>query len=396
LKRQRKIKLETMKPTIERFEDLFKLTEKLKVPDYQRAYAWETEQLNQFVSDMLEMKNKGNYYYGHFILEETNNDYEIIDGQQRLATFILFLIVCSQLKPNVYKEFIQKFETVNYDLNVFNVIREKGIGGDTNWEAEYYSSKEEQTLSGKRMIEALHYFRNLFLDDKSELRLNPNEIDDYLKTFIQANISAHIAYDKAIAVQIFELQNTRGMKLNLLEKVKSKLMKAVYLHHEQADEEEPGLEKVSGVQDGTATKEHTISNIQNHFARIYQLEESIRSNAFRGTLTIADILFHHLRIIDDGSKLKPSEKNTFTSPSQQGDKEKSILNYLDQQVSKRNSKNVVSYILSLVENFKKTVEFVSLELLEQDYKNPLIGDSMILDSNRSLEFLILLHHKGFN
>lgn len=60
------------------------------------------------------------------------------------------------------------------------------------------------------------------LDDKSELRLNPNQIDDYLKTFIQANISAHIAHDKAIAVQIFELQNTRGLKLNLLEKVKSK------------------------------------------------------------------------------------------------------------------------------------------------------------------------------
>lgn len=77
-----------MNSTIEKFEDLFNLPGKLKVPNYQRAYAWESEQLNQFVSDMLEMKNKGNYYYGHFILEKTNNDFEIIDGQQRLTTFI--------------------------------------------------------------------------------------------------------------------------------------------------------------------------------------------------------------------------------------------------------------------------------------------------------------------
>lgn len=47
-------------------------------------------------------------------------------------------------------------------MNVFNVIREKGIGGDTDWEDEYKSSMNEQALSGKRMIDALHYFRNLF------------------------------------------------------------------------------------------------------------------------------------------------------------------------------------------------------------------------------------------
>lgn len=60
-------------------------------------------------------------------------------------------------------------------------------------------------------------------------------------------------------------------------------MKAVYINHEQADEEVTEIERFAGLREGTDTKEHTISIIQNHFARIYQLEESIRSNAFRGT-----------------------------------------------------------------------------------------------------------------
>ena len=39
-------------------ECLFK-DKKLRVPSYQRAYAWEELQLNQFISDMLEIIEKG-------------------------------------------------------------------------------------------------------------------------------------------------------------------------------------------------------------------------------------------------------------------------------------------------------------------------------------------------
>src|SRR5690606_25974383 len=98
-----------MEDTIKDLGNLFNDATKLKVPSYQRAYAWEEEQLNQFVSDMLEMKDKGGYYYGHFILEKTNDGFEIIDGQQRLTTFILFLIVCRLFKKEGIEDYINKF-----------------------------------------------------------------------------------------------------------------------------------------------------------------------------------------------------------------------------------------------------------------------------------------------
>ncbi len=75
------------------------------VPDYQRAYSWETPEENTkskthtdvFYADIEEYKNskaKAPFYFGHFLYEEkSKNKYAIIDGQQRLTTIVIFLSV---------------------------------------------------------------------------------------------------------------------------------------------------------------------------------------------------------------------------------------------------------------------------------------------------------------
>ena len=86
------------------FSDLLGL-KKFKIPDYQRAYAWEEKQINLFVSDLVEYEknihatNK-KYYLGHFIFEKNdlNNEFEVVDGQQRLTTIFLFMLVLYQSK----------------------------------------------------------------------------------------------------------------------------------------------------------------------------------------------------------------------------------------------------------------------------------------------------------
>lgn len=69
----------------------------IKVPSYQRAYSWEEKQLEQFIGDVLEIREKKGYYFGHFIFENENNSFYVIDGQQRITTYILFLITCDSL-----------------------------------------------------------------------------------------------------------------------------------------------------------------------------------------------------------------------------------------------------------------------------------------------------------
>lgn len=365
---------------IKNLEDLFIKSRKLQVPSYQRAYSWNEEQLSQFVLDMLEMKNKGEYYYGHFILEKTGGVYEIIDGQQRLTTFILFLMVCRLFKTEGIDGYINKFETVDYDRKAFELIQNNIKNTNTDWNIKDFELTKDTTLSIQRILFALNYFRKLFNIEKSEVKLalKETEIDDYIKILTEAHISTHITCNKAVAVQIFELQNTRGIKLDLIEKVKAKLMKAIYLNAKSEQ------------------KDKIISDIQKNFSEIYRLEELVSSAAFRGDLSLEDILFHHLRVIDNGEKLSASEKNVFNSPSKSGNKEDVILSYINNRITEKTSPiSVVEYITSLVDRFKISVEFVSEVLPELDAKNSLIGDVLILDKSLSLEFFILLYHKNY-
>jgi hypothetical protein len=364
---------------------LFEKNKKLKVPAYQRAYAWEEKQLSQFISDMLEFKDKDGYYYGHFILEESMDYLEIIDGQQRITTFVLFLMVCRLYNKDMklddrLKEYINCFETVDYDQKFFkaiqNNLKEKEF--DKDWQISDFPelNNEQQTQSILRILFALNYFKNAFKSEKAKVPLKTEEIDKYIKTLTSAHISTHITNSKAVGVQIFEMQNTRGIQLTLMEKVKSKLMKALYLNS-----------------DGDSI----IHIVHNNFAEIYRLEENVISKSFRGELTLDDIFFHHLRIVDDGSKLdinKNSDKNSFDSPGKSGNKEDVVLTYLTEQISNKKGEELIKYITNLSNKFKETVSFISRDLPELDKAKPLIGDVLILEKDLSLEFFILLFHKG--
>ncbi len=357
---------------------------KLIVPSYQRAYAWEDLQLKQFIADMLEItnlseivgKNGGQYYFGHFILEETNDCFEIIDGQQRITTFIIFLMVCQLFCENdSLDKYIDSFETVDYDQELFIRIKDDLKKNSENFDLNSWEllNNDTQTLSIKRIMYAIKYFKELFESEKNPALIY-KDINKYINTFLDAEISIHKTDNKAVAVQIFELQNTRGIKLSLIEKVKSKLMKEIYLNSESTETEE------------------NIKIIQREFAEIYRLEELLSSSAFRGDLSLDDILLHHLRMVDDGTKLTTENKNSFNSPSLFGNKEELILYYISDSIKGKSKKDIVDYIKNLSCKFKLSVDLVSLKLPKYDRDNDLIGDVLILEKGLSLELFILLWH----
>ncbi len=60
------------------------------VPTYQRPYAWELDQASELWEDIR--NNTPSYFLGILILrQKKDSEYEIVDGQQRLATLILLL-----------------------------------------------------------------------------------------------------------------------------------------------------------------------------------------------------------------------------------------------------------------------------------------------------------------
>src|SRR4051812_24154687 len=75
------------------------------VPDYQRGYAWEEQQLTEFVEDLDALSSGKDHYTGTLVLHDRKGDEaartddegrhyvvsEVVDGQQRLTTVILLL-----------------------------------------------------------------------------------------------------------------------------------------------------------------------------------------------------------------------------------------------------------------------------------------------------------------
>mgnify|MGYP000193225627 CR=1 FL=1 len=343
------------------FENLFNDHKKLIVPSYQRAYSWGKEQAEQFLSDLKDTQST--YYFGHFILEENSDVNEIIDGQQRITTSVLFLITCQKiLNTNDYKLMINGFETCSYDHENFLELVKN----------HHFLLPENATLSLNNLKTTLNFFWN-------ELEsIEEKDIVDLVDKLLNAEISIHKTKGKGVAAQIFELHNSRGLKLNVIEKVKAKLMKAIYLN---LSEEEANS---------------TILKIQDNFAILFEKETALKNNAFKGSLSLETLLYHHLRIVEDGSKIDVSKikKDNFNLPKLNTNLEQSILSFLDKQIKskKENGQSIVNYVVNLIEKFKQTVCFFSDDLPKIDHKNKLIGDVIILEKKVSIEFFILLHH----
>lgn len=61
------------------------------VPLYQRGYAWEEKHIVQLIDDVMDIDSNDQYYIGSLIVYKRDNEFEVIDGQQRLTTLYLLL-----------------------------------------------------------------------------------------------------------------------------------------------------------------------------------------------------------------------------------------------------------------------------------------------------------------
>ncbi len=97
-----------------KIRDLFNGDRIFNIPKYQRAYAWEEENLEYFLDDLKNQRNKKSYFLGTFLLHEkpSRGDYEfvdVVDGQQRLTTIIIFMkVILQKFKDRQIKKITQK------------------------------------------------------------------------------------------------------------------------------------------------------------------------------------------------------------------------------------------------------------------------------------------------
>lgn len=204
---------------------------KIAVPSYQRAYSWTTKgQVDVFLSDLENYVNSGTeskYYIGHFIFQRISEsqEYDVIDGQQRLTTIVIFLSairyvlntrneLTQELEGDINNMINGRFSTVQYDNDFFEnyIIKRK----NTN-------VADLTTESQKCIKKAFEYF-------VSELMKMPKErIDELLMAITKASYTDCIIDDEAEAVQMFIFQNNRGKEPTKLEIIKALFMYNVLL-----------------------------------------------------------------------------------------------------------------------------------------------------------------------
>ena len=125
------------------FKNIFK-DRIFKIPDYQRGYAWTTRQLKDFWEDVVNLPPDRFHYTGLLSLKMVDkkvwyrwNDerwliedrgykpFHIVDGQQRLATFVIFIQAISELLSNLPENKDKKEEEIYLGSFSLKAIKEE-------------------------------------------------------------------------------------------------------------------------------------------------------------------------------------------------------------------------------------------------------------------------------
>ncbi|WP_187836322.1 DUF262 domain-containing protein [Helicobacter pylori] len=193
-----------------------------EIPSYQRGYAWQERQLKDFWNDLEHVSKLGNkFHYMHSLtlrgLENEFEDsaFEIIDGQQRLATSLILLGLLAKTTQN--KD--PKYSLINLEP----ILSYKYYGLSEAFRAITEEEKDlkafKTSFYAKNLIEAYAFFQEKISDTPvgtlekmfdaltkkmlfSVVELNDNRIDPFSS---------------------FETINNRGKDLSTLELFKNRL-----------------------------------------------------------------------------------------------------------------------------------------------------------------------------
>ena len=216
------------------------------IPDYQRGYAWENRQWDDFIEDIDTLIDDKiiSHYTGTIVLYQPNskptNTYgnkrleivDVVDGQQRLTTCALYLsIILNKLIETNHDEY--KVELYNY---LFTGTKTKLILNNDTADCYYdlitkgQVNTEVYTIHQKRIVEAYDYLKN-HIDTKYK-SLGPqgeNYLIDIFDAIIRKlNFSFYTIEQESEIGMTFELMNSRGKDLSSLEKLKNYFMYWIY------------------------------------------------------------------------------------------------------------------------------------------------------------------------
>ncbi len=205
-----------------------------EIPSYQRGYAWQIRQLKDFWNDLEHVSKLGDkFHYMHSLtLRESENEFEssafeIIDGQQRLATSLILLGLLAKTTQN--KD--PKYSLINLE----SILSYKYYGLSEAFRAIMEEEKDlerfQTSFYAKNLIDSCAFFKEKISDTPMEML--EKMFDALIKKMLFSVVGLN---DNRIdPFSSFETINNRGKDLSTLELLKNRLH---FVAHKICDEED--------------------------------------------------------------------------------------------------------------------------------------------------------------
>ncbi|MFC5135539.1 MULTISPECIES: DUF262 domain-containing protein [Haloferacaceae] len=203
--------------------DLFgRSTAKFEVPAYQRGYEWSDKEFNDLWLDLERIGGQvEKHFLGNIILlkEGTYSDeYEIVDGQQRMATISILTIAIRDS---------ESFQKEN-DHRITDILN-RSEGGDANKRRlhlyEDNANRSYESLWNGNAENAEGKIKDAYNFYQQKLsQLDEDEIEETLsKVFNNLSVVETTVEDPAFAYPIFQTQNARGKEVSPIVLAKSRI-----------------------------------------------------------------------------------------------------------------------------------------------------------------------------
>ena len=212
----------------------------VKVPEFQRSYAWTEDEVSQLWDDVVEaIENKrGEYFIGPIVVKNSGDFLELIDGQQRLTTSLILISIIRRMfrfsgdneradwfrnkffgeQDVMTLKTSEKFFMNEENNDIFRTFVIADATKDQIKERQRnYLKKNSNYLLLQSILSLWDLVENHIASDEDKLL----ELHSYL--FEKVKILVLSVQDEADAYVIFETLNDRGRSLDTMDLLKNHL-----------------------------------------------------------------------------------------------------------------------------------------------------------------------------
>ncbi len=192
----------------------------LNIPEYQRSYAWEKQNVRDLIEDINEsLETNSSHYIGTVVLAKTKiqDSYNIVDGQQRLTTILMMMnVLILRLKDKEDVDYYKRLYIFDRNYEKYKLTP---LSRDTN----YFFKLLEESEMDEPKSRSQRYLTEVY----EEIKNTVDDIIENKKQFLRAienlQILEFIEDDEGDAIRIFQTVNDRGKDLTRMDKIKSLL-----------------------------------------------------------------------------------------------------------------------------------------------------------------------------